>query len=166
MNKKYLGITLAVVVIILIAVVAGFMFIDKDTNNDDSNVLNPGESVDVSGEVLEDVSGDLASGELPEGFKNVAVNVYDQSGDFLFESNLYTQEEYLFDLLKDYEEPLKLEYDEGEYGVYITSMAGVEEGNNFYWSYYVDGEYAQTSVSKCLVEDGAVYDFKIEALKN
>ena len=39
----------------------------------------------------------------------------------------------------------------------------ISQGENFYWSYYVDNNYATVGISNCKIEDGKIYDFKIES---
>lgn len=55
---------------------------------------------------------------------------------------------------------------EGEYGLYVTSVCGMElvwsEENPHYWAFYIDGEYAQTGVDTTPVAEGSVYLFKAE----
>ena len=50
--------------------------------------------------------------------------------------------------------------------LYITSIKGLEQTEDekglYYWSYYVDDEYATTGVSACNVEDGKKYTFNYE----
>ena len=55
---------------------------------------------------------------------------------------------------------------ETEYGLYVTSVVGIEliwsEENPVYWAFYVNDEYAQTGVDSTPVEADAVYMFKAE----
>ena len=38
----------------------------------------------------------------------------------------------------------------------------IEQGDNYYWSYYIDDQYATVGVSNCQIENGKTYNFKIE----
>ena len=55
---------------------------------------------------------------------------------------------------------------ESEYGLYVTSVCGIEliwsEENPHYWAFYINDEYAQTGVDSTEAEEGAVYLFKAE----
>ena len=55
---------------------------------------------------------------------------------------------------------------ESEYGLYVTSVCGIEliwsEENPHYWAFYINGEYAQTGVDMTEIEAEAVYLFKAE----
>lgn len=50
--------------------------------------------------------------------------------------------------------------DEGEYGLYITSVNGITADwttENAYWAFYIDGAYAETGVDSTPITEGAVY---------
>ena len=55
---------------------------------------------------------------------------------------------------------------ESEYGLYVTSVCGIEliwsEENPHYWAFYINGEYAQTGVDTTEAEEDALYIFKAE----
>lgn len=58
-----------------------------------------------------------------------------------------------------------IEGTDGEYGLYVTKVNGVEaiyEDDGTYWSFYINGEYAMTGVDTTEIEDGATYMFKVE----
>lgn len=58
-----------------------------------------------------------------------------------------------------------IEGDAGQYGLYVTSVNGIEavyEKDGTYWAFYVNGEYAMSGVDTTDVEDGAQYGFKVE----
>lgn len=58
-----------------------------------------------------------------------------------------------------------IEGTEGEYGLYVTKVNGIEaiyEDDGTYWSFYINGEYANTGVDATKIEDGATYMFKVE----
>lgn len=54
--------------------------------------------------------------------------------------------------------------EEGPYGLYVTTVGGetvkYEDGGHF-WSFYIDGEYANTGVDVTEVKDGASYAFMV-----
>lgn len=54
----------------------------------------------------------------------------------------------------------------GDYGLYVTSVCGMEliwsEENPHYWAFYINGEYAQTGADSTPIEEGAIYLFRAE----
>lgn len=54
---------------------------------------------------------------------------------------------------------------EGDYGLFVDTVNGITvdyDKDHKYWAFYVDGEYASTSVSKTKIDPEAVYMFKME----
>lgn len=52
--------------------------------------------------------------------------------------------------------------DEGEYGLYITTVNGVSadwDKDQTYWAFYIDGEYALTGVDSTEIDPNAAYSF-------
>ena len=50
--------------------------------------------------------------------------------------------------------------DEGEYGLYVTTVDGSTldwDTDHMYWALYIDGEYAMTGVDSTPILDGATY---------
>ncbi|MDR0958228.1 MAG: DUF4430 domain-containing protein [Clostridiales bacterium] len=55
--------------------------------------------------------------------------------------------------------------EESSYGLYITTVNGKTadyDKDKTYWSFYVDGEYAQTGADSTEIKDGSTYSFKLE----
>ena len=55
--------------------------------------------------------------------------------------------------------------DESDYGLYVKVVNGVTadyDTDGAYWSFYVDGEYAQSGVDTTNIEEGKTYTFKYE----
>lgn len=53
----------------------------------------------------------------------------------------------------------------GQYGLYITTVNGIAldwDKDNKYWAFYIDGEYALTSVDSTEIAEGSVYSLKAE----
>ena len=58
-----------------------------------------------------------------------------------------------------------IEGTEGEYGLYVTKVNGIEaiyENDGTYWAFYINDEYATSGVDSTDVEDGTKYGFKVE----
>lgn len=56
--------------------------------------------------------------------------------------------------------------EKGPYGLYVTEVNGIRavyEEDGYYWSFYIDGEYAMSGVDATDVQDGAEYMLKEEA---
>lgn len=67
-----------------------------------------------------------------------------------------------FDAMK---EACELTYEEYPFGVYITSIEGVQPKENEYWALYVNGAYAEKGISDYALEDGMELEWRIETLK-
>ena len=91
----------------------------------------------------------------------IILGVFNKENINIYEKNIETNKEFLSEVLIDIEE-LNLVIEDSQYGAYITSVMGIEQGDNYYWSYYIDGEYATTGISTCKIEDGKKYEFRIE----
>ena len=58
-----------------------------------------------------------------------------------------------------------VEGEESDYGLYIKKVNGVTadyDVDGTYWSFYINGEYAQTGVDSTKIEEGATYALKVE----
>lgn len=52
--------------------------------------------------------------------------------------------------------------DEGEYGLYVTTVNGITadwDADQTYWSFEIDGEYAMTGVDATEIVEGTTYSF-------
>ena len=55
--------------------------------------------------------------------------------------------------------------EDSEWGLYVKTINGITadyETDGTYWAFYIDGEYAQTSVDMTAVNDGSVYKLAVE----
>ena len=91
----------------------------------------------------------------------ITISVFDKENLNIYNKNVETEETYLIDVLKNLED-LNMITEETEYGEYIISIMNIEQGDNYYWSYYIDDQYATVGVSNCQIENGKTYNFKIE----
>lgn len=137
MKKKSIVIGIIVVVIVILGII-GIVNINNDngsieTKISDTNVENT----------------------------QIIINVYDKDSIEIYNETINTEETYLADVLEALDE-LNVEMEDSDYGMYITSILDIEEGDNYYWSYYIDDEYASVGVSSCVIEDDVTYSFKIE----
>ena len=130
--KKKISILVSVVLVIAMVIVT--IIVNKNSNN---------------------------RGELTGNEKTVTITVSNKENQEVFNENLETNSNYLLEILEETED-LNVVTESGPYGAYITSINGIVQGDNFYWTYYIDNEYATTGVSTCEVEEGKTYSFKIE----
>lgn len=57
-----------------------------------------------------------------------------------------------------------IEGEDGPYGLFVKKVNGERadyDKDKVYWAFYVDGEYATSSVDKTEIEEGKVYAFKV-----
>ena len=96
--------------------------------------------------------------------KEISIVINDYEKNEIFNEELKTEKIKLIDLLKELD--VDLEYEDGQYGAYITSIKGLDqkedENGMYYWSYYIDDAYATAGVSACDIEDGKTYTFNYE----
>ena len=55
--------------------------------------------------------------------------------------------------------------DESEFGLYVKSVDGIAADYNKdgkYWAFYVDGQYAMSGAHSTEIEEGKIYEFRIE----
>ncbi len=65
----------------------------------------------------------------------------------------------LFDILNA---SFTITYEDSVYGRYLTGIDTLTPVGNEYVSFYINGSYAMTGVDDTVMEDGAVYQFKLE----
>lgn len=93
--------------------------------------------------------------------KNIQITVYDKSEKLIYDEKIDTEKSILLDVLKSLED-LDMETKTGDYGEYIISINDKKQENNYYWNYYINGEYAPVGVSSYKIKENDVYTFKLE----
>ncbi len=93
--------------------------------------------------------------------KQIIINVYDKENKEIYNEKVSTDETYLANALEKMDN-LNIQMQDSEYGKYITSILDINEGDGYYWSYYINNEYASIGISNCEIVDDATYSFKIE----
>ena len=103
--------------------------------------------------------------QVIENLAKVKIIIVDDNKKELYNQGIETNKKYLIDVLKDKEE-VKLKYENSDYGAYITSLMGIDQKTDnkkmYYWSYYIDEEYAEVGVSNCEIKEGSTYKFVYE----
>lgn len=98
-----------------------------------------------------------------ENKKTITISVFNKENENIYKERVNTDKQYLIEVLEENKD-LDVKAEDSQYGKYITSIKGIEQGDNYYWSYYIDGQYAEVGVSSCEIENGKTYDFKIESM--
>ena len=93
--------------------------------------------------------------------KNIQIIVYDEDEKVIYDEKKETEKSILLDALKSLED-LDIKTETGDYGEYIVSINDKKQENNYYWNYYVNGEYAPVGVSSYKIKENDVYTFKLE----
>lgn len=103
--------------------------------------------------------------QVIENLAKLKIIIVDDNKKELYNQEIETNKKYLIDVLKDKEE-VKLKYENSDYGAYITSLMGIDQKTDnkkmYYWSYYIDEEYAEVGVSNCEIKEGSTYKFVYE----
>ncbi|MBQ8534832.1 MAG: DUF4430 domain-containing protein [Bacilli bacterium] len=95
--------------------------------------------------------------------KEVKIIIYDKNKEVIYDETVLTNKELLIDVLKEQDE-IDLKTENGQYGEYILSINDIEQGDNYYWTYYVNEEYASVGVSQYKIKNNEKYEFKIEEM--
>ena len=93
--------------------------------------------------------------------KDIKILISDKDGNNIFSGDVETEAMYLIDALNETEN-VNVVFENGPYGAYITEINGIKQEDGYYWTYYINDEYASVGASSCEIEDGKVYSFKIE----
>ncbi len=107
------------------------------------------------------VSAAADSTVMGEGSTSFLFTVVDQDGNETpFE--IHTDKETVGEALSELG---LIDGEEGEYGLYVKTVNGVTvdyDTDGKYWAFYVNGEYAATSVDTTPITADASYSFKVE----
>lgn len=98
--------------------------------------------------------------EFGSGAKTVYVTVKAEEQSIVF--TVKTDKEYLGEALTEHE---LITGEEGQYGLYITSVNGmaIAEGEQAYWALYKDGAYSMTGVDLTPIANGECYELVKES---
>lgn len=148
-TKQFLSCILCIVLIVAMALF---------TTGCNGSTKKEGPAADgVQTEVQTDSDGSV----LGEGSKIFTFTVVGLDGE-QEQFEIHTDEETVGEAL--YKLGL-IDGDEGEYGLYVKTVNGVTadyEKDGMYWSFYINGEYAQTGVDVTKITEGDSYSFKME----
>lgn len=98
-----------------------------------------------------------------QGAKNVTVKVVAASQSIDETFTYQTDAEKLVDLLNEHPDDLKVETETGDYGEFITSVAGyaADTSKNEFWSILVNGEMGLEGVSTQSVSDHDTFTLEL-----
>ncbi len=99
--------------------------------------------------------------ELGEGKNNFSITVTEDNGNQIH-YKIHTDEKYVGTALQK----LEMIYGEmGEYGLYVKTVNGMRadyELDGYYWSFYIDGEYADKAIDTVKIDSKKQYELKME----
>ena len=129
--------------------VAATTLIMTGCNDKATQEVTPGTSVSVESNVL------------GEGDTKFTLSVVNQDGNET-QFEIHTDKETVGEALL---ECGLVEGDEGEFGLYVKKVNGIEadyDKNGTYWAFYINGEYATTGVDSTTITEGDTYSLKVE----
>ena len=135
--------------ILCMMLVAATTLIMTGCNDKATQEVTPGTSVSVESNVL------------GEGDTKFTLSVVDQDGNET-QFEIHTDKETVGEALL---ECGMVEGDEGEFGLYVKKVNGIEadyDKNGTYWAFYINGEYATTGVDSTTITEGDTYSLKVE----
>lgn len=98
---------------------------------------------------------------LGEGGKEFSFTVTDKDGNVTpFE--IHTDKETVGEALSELE---LIDGDEGEYGLYVTTVNGITADYNkdgVYWAFYINDEYAASGIDSTVITEGDSYSLRIQ----
>ncbi|MEK6972912.1 MAG: DUF4430 domain-containing protein [archaeon] len=68
--------------------------------------------------------------------------------------------------LQALQETALVETKEYSFGKFITGISGINSTSSEYWSFYINGEYAQVGADSYVIESPVELTFKLESLSN
>ena len=98
---------------------------------------------------------------LGEGAHSFTLEITDADGKTIT-ATIHTDAETVGEALSKLE---IVQGEDSEYGLYVKTVNGITadyDVDQTYWAFYIDGEYAQTSVDMTAVNDGSVYKLAVE----
>lgn len=149
MKKKWLSCVLCIVLTVAMALVT------TGCNGGNNEQDSKAQTSDTKASVWSDGS------VVGEGSKQFALTVVDAEGSET-KLEIHTEQKTVGAALSELG---VIDGDEGEYGLYVTTVNGITadyDADGLYWALYVNGEYAQTGVDSTEIAEGDSYQFKLE----
>ena len=102
--------------------------------------------------------------EIKDNLFNIEVKVYDKDENIVYERKTTTTFEILLEALENIDD-LILETEDSQFGAFITSINGIIQEGNYFWNYYVNGDYATLGVSSYKINNNDIFEFRLEAFE-
>ena len=100
----------------------------------------------------------IANTELGEGATTVTVQVKADERQITF--TIHTDKTTVGEALQEHN---LLEGEESQYGLYVQKVNGIVadyDVDQYYWAFYVNGEYGMSGVDTTNIEEGVTYSFE------
>lgn len=143
--------------IMLIAAMAMFTVGCDDSEKESEASASVSESSADSSSEAEENSA-VSVGEGQTSFEFVVVDKDGNQKSFNVNTDKKTVGEALVDAKL-------VEGEQGDYGLYVKTVDGTTldyDADGYYWAFYIDSEYASTSVDQTEIKNGVSYQFKAE----
>ena len=98
---------------------------------------------------------------IQETEKNIEIIVYDNNELAIYEDKVSTKSNKLLTALKEIEN-LEIVYENSQYGAFIISINSIKQENDYYWNYYVNGEYVTVGISDYEIKNNDKFEFHLE----
>lgn len=110
--------------------------------------------------VIGAVAGVLNYRATQEGVKEFQVEVVSDRDSYAEVTDCKSDAEYLGEFMRTFE---GCEYQESDFGIYITGFSGMQEDidNQYWWCVTVNGESVMTGADEIPLADGDVYTFTL-----
>lgn len=104
------------------------------------------------------VAGVLNYRQTQEGVKHFKVEVTSERDGYSEITDCESEEEFLGAYIRTFE---GCEWQESDYGIYITGFSGMSEDidNQYWWCVLVNGESVMTGADEIPLQDGYTYNF-------
>ena len=96
--------------------------------------------------------------ELGEGATKLTVQVKAEDHQITF--TIHTDKTTVGEAMQEHD---LLEGEESQYGLYVKKVNGIladYDVDQYYWGFYIDGEYALTGVDTTTIEEGVTYSLE------
>ncbi|MDD6491800.1 MAG: DUF4430 domain-containing protein [Firmicutes bacterium] len=107
------------------------------------------------------VAGVLNHRATMDGMKTFQVEVISERDNYSETTDCKSDAEYLGEFLRTFE---GCEWQESDYGIYITGFNGMQEDmdNQYWWCVIVNGESSTVGADEVPLQDGDVYTFTLK----
>lgn len=107
------------------------------------------------------IAGVLNHRTVTEGMKSFQVEIISERDHYSETTDCKSDAEYLGEFLRTFE---GCEWQDSDYGIYITGFNGMQEdmNNQYWWCVIVNGESSTVGADEVPLQDGDVYTFTLK----